>query len=363
MKKIVFIGGHHNSALVVAKALKKKGYQVYWFGHKHTMRKDKSLSLEFLEVTREKIPFFELKTGKFYRAFNPLQLIKVIWGLAQSFYLLLKIKPQLVVSFGGYLSFPVCLSSFLLRIPFIIHEQTTRAGLANRILASGAKKILLTWSSSRKYFPQPKTLVIGLPLSEEFFSAKKPKPLFKNHLPTILVTGGKQGSHIINKNIEKNLEEILSFANLVHQTGANLRTKDFSRLKKKRSFLSPERQSRYLISKFFFEEKMIQMFKRADLVISRAGAHTVYQLAVLQKASILIPLPWAYNQEQEANALVLKKSGQTLILPQSELKDKNLLNKINYVLKNLDHFRKKKLLLPSKAAQKMTEVIKNLVNS
>ena len=90
--KVIFIGGHHNSALAVAKLLRQRGFRVYWFGHKHTMRKERSLSLEYQEVRKNGFPFYELKTGKFYRTYNPWQFLKIFLGFIQSLFLLYKIN-------------------------------------------------------------------------------------------------------------------------------------------------------------------------------------------------------------------------------------------------------------------------------
>ena len=364
-KKIIFTGGHHNSALVVAKILKKKGYGVYWFGHKHTMKREKSLSLELQEVKKANLPFIEIKTGKFYRTYNPFHLIKIFYGFCQSFCLLLRIKPQLIVSFGGYLSYPVVLAGKLLGIDSIIHEQTSHVGLANRILAPLAKVILLTWSSSKRYFPKHKTKVIGLPLDAGLLKKEKIKPLFLEKLPVVLITGGKQGSHIINKTIEKKLAIFLNSFNLIHQTGGILKTNDFERLVKIKKSLPRKLQKRYLLKKFFFKDEMTKVLKSADFVISRSGAHIVYELATIGKPAILIPLPWAYNNEQLANARILEKKGAAVIIPQKELTSVVLWQKTNDLFKHLNEFSKKALelkkIVKKDAALQMLKIIEEIV--
>lgn len=363
MKKIVFIGGHHNSALVVAQILKQKGYQIYWFGHKHTMSGEKSLSLEYQEVVKAKIPFFEIKTGKFYRA-NFLVWFKIIYGFFQSLALLLKIKPQLIISFGGYLSFPPVIAAFILRKKILIHEQTVRAGLANRVLAPLAQKICLTWNSSAKFFPQKKTELVGLPLKKEFFTKTKKTTLFKNNLPVILITGGKQGSHVINKAIEGRLSALLEKYNLLHQTGGVLKTNDFDRLNQKKKDLPLKLKQRYFLQKFFFNEQMPQLLQGTDLVVSRAGAHIIYELAVLRKPAILIPIPWTYNNEQAANARWLEKNNLAIVLNQDCLNPHGLEAKIDKMIKNKNRLVKKQTFsLEKQAAQKMTRIIENLLKT
>lgn len=359
--KIVFTGGHHNSALVVARLLRKKGHQIFWFGHKHTMEKEKSLSAEYLEVRRYGFPFFEIKTGKFYRTYNPLQYFKIVFGFFQALILLLRFRPNLIVSFGGYLAVPVVFAGFLLRIPSFIHEQTTQAGLANQITSFLAKKIFITWPSSIRFFPKKKTELIGLPLRKSFFKKNKTK-LFKNNLPTIFVVGGKQGSHFINKLIEESLVEILKEYNLIHQAGRIKRTGDLARLRKKRKALPPELKKRYLLKPYFFDEEMTTYLPAADLVISRAGAHIIYELAVLGKPAVLIPYPWSYKNEQLKNAQVLEKLGMAKILSQKQANSLILIKTIKNCFKELEKLEKNppaggQRLIKKDAAEKMVSFI------
>jgi UDP-N-acetylglucosamine--N-acetylmuramyl-(pentapeptide) pyrophosphoryl-undecaprenol N-acetylglucosamine transferase len=364
-KKIVFIGGHHNSALVVAQDLKKKGHQIHWFGHKHTMKTEKSLSLEFQDIKKAGLPFLEIKTAKFYRTYNPFRLLKIFFGIGQSFYFLLKIKPHLVISLGGYLSFPVVLAARLLRIDCLFFEQTTRVGLANQILAPLAKQVLLTWPSSKEFFHSGKAKVIGLPLQKKVFKKEAPTSPFTEKLETILITGGKQGSHVINKAIEENLARFLEQFNIIHQTGGILKTGDFANLSAKRKSLPKKLQKRYLVRKFFFQEEMIKMIKLADLVISRSGAHIVYELAAMGKPALLIPFPWAYKQEQLANAQILTKAGSAIIIPQNQLTGTNLYKKTKYLINNLEKFKKPakqlKKEIKTDAAEQMVKVIEKML--
>ena len=107
--KIVITGGHHTSALPVIKELKKRDSDtdIYWVGHKHSIRRDKNTTLEYREITDLDIPFFELHAGKIYRTFNIFRILKVPFSVIQAFYYLKKIKPDIILSFGGYLAAPV----------------------------------------------------------------------------------------------------------------------------------------------------------------------------------------------------------------------------------------------------------------
>lgn len=345
-KRIIFTGGHHNSALIVAKKLRSQSASVYWFGHKYTMRGAKNVSAEYKEVAGADIPFYNLLTGKFHRA-KLVDFLKLPIGFLQSLWLLIKIRPQLIISFGGYLAVPVVLAGWLLRIPSVTHEQTITAGKANRFLKHFVKKIFITFKSSRKYFPKEKTILTGLPLPEAIYRHPDPKGILrprrppglrmtelgKKKLPLLMITGGKQGSHVINKTIEEALPQLLGKYNLFHQVGETSFTRDLARLKEKREKLDSKYKKRYKVVGYINNELFVLVLKQADLVITRAGAHNIYKLLFLKKKAILIPLPFSFDQEQQKNAQVLEKIGLGLILPQRKLTGEKLLKLIDKVIK------------------------------
>jgi UDP-N-acetylglucosamine--N-acetylmuramyl-(pentapeptide) pyrophosphoryl-undecaprenol N-acetylglucosamine transferase len=338
MKTIVFTGGHHNSALEVAKALKPK-YQIVWFGHKHTMKDDSSLSFEYQEVTEHNLQFIDLKSGKFYKPSQLREWARIPLGFMQAFQALSKIKPKLIVAFGGYLSPPVVLAGYLLGIPSVCHEQTTQAGLANRFNSYFVKKVFLTWPESYQWFPMKKTVVTGLPLRKTAFGNLDPIVDFPTSRPTILVTGGKQGSHIINEVVGQSYPELLHKYNIIHQTGGLHKTNDFSRLGRLKEKLIPEQQERLWLRKYFFQKEMCQALQQSDLVVCRAGGHTVYELISLGKPCLLIPLRSSMTKEQISNAQKAKNLGIGEVLYEEQLSFKTLILKLEEMIKNLDHYR------------------------
>ena len=298
-KKIIFTGGHHNSALVVALALKQQGHKIFWIGHKFTIKGDKQLSAEYQEITRSNIPFFELKTGKFYRVSNPLEYLKILLGFFQSFIYLLKIKPDLIISFGGYLAVPVVITGKLFRVPSVTHEQTVTAGWANRAITPFVDKIFLTHRSSLKNYPKEKSIVTGLPLRSNLLEKTKYK---KPKTPLIYITCGKQGSHIINQSVFPLVSELVKKFKVIHQTGAHTTTSDQDKARRIKNSLLPEYRSHYKHQPYFFAADATKYLKTSTLVISRAGAHTTYELLLLNKKSVVIPIPWVSHHEQEKNA-------------------------------------------------------------
>ncbi len=348
---IVFTGGHHNSALVLAQALKKEGYQIAWIGHKFAAGGDKNVSAEYQEVTRNQIPFYELKTGKFYRQLNPLTHLKTLFGFLQAFFYLLSIRPKLIVSFGGYLAVPVIISGWFLRIKSVTHEQTVVAGWANRAITPFVDKIFLTHASSLASFPKRKSLVVGLPLRPELFD-----PKFKQDFspPLLYISCGKQGSHLINSALFPIVTELVKRFNIVHQTGANSENRDLERARRLKDSLG-EHSDRYHYAAYFFASQAATYLQSAKVVISRAGAHLTYELSLLQKKTVFIPISWVSHNEQLLNAQTASGLTPTVILEEKDLTPQTLLEAINRVETMKPKTKVK--TNPARATEKMLEVI------
>lgn len=329
-KTILFTGGHHNSALVLALHLQKLGHKVVWIGHKFTIRGDKVLSAEYQEVTRYKIPFLELKTGKFYRKKSPFEFLKIALGFLQSLIYLLQVRPDLIVSFGGYLAVPVVITGWLLRIPSVTHEQTVTAGWANRAISPFVKKIFITHSSSLPNYPEDKTVVTGLPVRPELLVRPKLK---KSKLPLIYITCGKQGSQTINQALFPLIPNLVEKYQVIHQTGAHTLSTDQDKARRIKKSLPKNLRRRYLHQPYYFSEDATKYLQTARLIISRAGAHTVYELLLLGKRAVVIPIPWVSHNEQYQNALLLEKQRLGVVLPESELTPDTLFTSIKTALK------------------------------
>jgi len=325
-KKIIFCGGHHTSSLPLIDSLLDGGnFDLVFIGRKKAFKDDKNDSLEFLDISKRNLRFYDLKTGKFYGK-NPLNILKVIGGFFHAFYLLLVEKPNLIISFGGYIAVPVVLAGFILRIKIITHEQTVVTGLGNKFIAMFANKVLLTWPNSLKYFNSKKAEVIGLPLRKSLF--QKPKETFEvnKKLPTIFITCGKTGSHIINEFILSNLGDLLKKFNIIHQAGDYSVTNDYQNLKFVYESLEKKDRGNYHLFKFMFDEEVLSAFTSCDFVVSRSGAHTIYEIIHFQKKAILIPIPWVSHNEQYLNAKIVHNLGLGLILEEESLNLDNFLS-------------------------------------
>lgn len=342
LKKLLFVGGHHTSALPVINELKKQTgpfeYQFFWVGHRHSMWGDKSDSLEYRDVAARQIPFYDLKAGKLYHTFHPLKLVRIPWGFIQAVYFLLKIRPHLVISFGGYLSVPVDIVAWVFGIPVITHEQTVVAGFANRLVAHFAKEVLLTWPQSLSKFPKGRAKVVGLPLRQELLSLVSDLPPISN--PSLIyVAGGKQGSHVLNEALYGVLPRLLAKYRLVHQCGSSSVFNDYTRLQDLKKTMPQELSQNYVVSDFFEAKVVAELLRDSSLIVTRSGAHIVYELLAYGKPCLLIPLPGSSHNEQYLNAKILEEAGIGKILPEAELTHKVLEETIDQMLQDLPKYQ------------------------
>ncbi len=367
--KFVITGGHHNSALVVAQEFIKKGHQVVWLGHQYAQTGDQNPSAEYLEVTAANIPFYPLKAGK--SSLNSLPQVPV--GIYQALKILRREKPEAVISFGSYLGLTTVLAAALLKIPIFLHEQTVVAGKANRFASPFARRIFLTWPQSQRYFPRSKSQVVGLPLRPSILHTRSQITYLRrqaDHLPAVpeaqlmqagrspqpslLILGGKQGSHFINQLIFQLLPQLASKFILHHQTGTSSLTQDLQQAKHLKQSLHLDH---YYPHGYLTAKQLAPLLAKADLVISRSGAHTVYELAYLQKPAILIPYEFTHQKEQLRNARLLAQTGQAVILRQNQLTAPLLHQTILRLTQSPPTF--KPLKLPSSATQVMVNTILN----
>lgn len=297
-KKIVLTGSHLTPALALQAKLESHSWQI--------------INLK-------------IKSPKFNRhqpILSSLSLIKLPLSVFHACQSLLRIKPKLVVSFGGHAAFPVCLAAKLLNLPLIIHEQTFGAGLTSRLTALMADKVAISWPSSRPYFPQKKVVLTGNPIRRELLE------LESSGLESIYITGGHHGSKIINATVAEILPELLKQFTVYHQFGLAQSEPAF---KQQLQFKHP----RYILKRWFGMPQLAKILKQADLVISRSGVNTITELAYLHLPAVLIPLTTAQKNEQITNAKFLQSLGLAIILPQSELNPARLLQSIETALKQL----------------------------
>ena len=370
--KILVTGAHFTPAVATIEQLRKMGdIRIVYVGRNTTLEGDRARSVESKLFPLMGIKFISITAGRLQRSltvFTLLSLLKIPIGFFQALLILFKERPDVILSFGGYVGLPVVIIGWFFSIPVIIHEQALIPGLANKISSVFADKIAVSFSNGA--FTGKKVVLTGNPLRKEIIEksldaninhlAPPAKPLATRGQggrkpATVLVMGGNQGSHIINLTVEKCLVQLLKMAVVFHQTGDS-KYRDFDRLEKLEGLGSLG--EKYMVKKWIGEE-YAKILQKADLVISRAGINTLTELAFFGKPTLLIPIP---NSEQNENAKFFEDLGMARILPQSKLSPWALLENVSFMLKRLDSLKKKagetkKVVIPDAAKRLALETV------
>lgn len=267
---------------------KHPDYKYIWIGTKDGPEK---------KIVEDKnIIFISISSGKLRRYFdikNFIDIFRIKIGFIESLNLLIKNRPKVVLTAGGFVSVPLTVAAWILRIPVFIHQQDCEVGLANRIMARFSKNITITLDNSLNDYSKYKNKVIktgnfvrkeifnfDLELSRNDFDIKTNKPI-------LLILGGGTGSVFINDLIKNNLNQILENYEIIHLTGIDKNDID-------QELLIPE----YHVFEFL-TEKMKDALNLSSVIITRAGFSTLTEVCALKKACIIIPLPG--HQEKNAN--------------------------------------------------------------
>ncbi len=290
---------------------------------------------------------------------NVFDIFKIPCGLIQSFWHLFWFMPNVVFSKGGYGSVPVVLAAWIFRIPVIIHESDSIPGLANKFCAVFSQRVAISFDEAAKYFPKQKTALTGNPVRPSLFSGVKEqaKQIFSlsDMKPIILILGGSQGAQAINDLVFTSLLLLTKRCEIIHQCGST----NFETIKQ----MTGNRASNdYHLFSFLDDEQMRQAMAAADLVVARAGAGTIAEIAALGKPSILIPLPDAAADHQLKNATEFANFGGTVIMEEMNLTPHLFQNEIFSLLDNPDLLKKmsedaKKFAHPDAARQIAQEIL------
>lgn len=326
-QKLLLAGSHAGStAIAVIEEIKKRNlnWEIHWIGKRFAEEGKTTETLEYKNLSKYGVIFHNLESGKIQTKFTRYTipaLLKIPVGLYKGYKLVKEIKPDLTLSFGSAAGAISAFWSNYLGIPVIIHEQTATAGRANILSSYFAKKILISRESSNTYFNKRKTELVGNPINSEIVKFVGLKPNLR--VKSILITGGSRGSTWLNDAIAPILPRLLEKYYILHQTGeANL---------KKFEYIKDEK---YLSFGQTTPKNMAEIIAKSDIVISRSGANTVSELIALKKPSILIPIPWTYNDEATENARYMESLGLAHILPQKELTAQKLLSEIENLIQN-----------------------------
>lgn len=356
--KLLITGGHISPALAcIDEISKKSNVEIVFVGRKYNNEREKTLSFEYDEITGRKIKFINITAGRLTRFFslrNIRNAMNFPIGFMQAFSILKKEKPDVILTFGGYIGLPIAIVGHFLKIPVYIHEQTIYPGITNRILGKTANKIFISFEQSKKFFQDKNVIVSGNPIRNQVFKTiKKPFEIEEN-LPVIYVTGGSLGSHSINVHIDEIIPKLLENYIVIHQVGNVSEYNDYSRLVERRNELPARLQKRYFLRAHFQTEEVGYLYSIADLVICRSGANTFFELIALKKPAILIPLPWSAHNEQQKQAEIIAKAGAGEIFNQTG-KSEDLFSLIKKIMNNKDeyiaNFKKLETHYPKNAAE------------
>src|SRR3990167_8035324 len=340
--KLLITGGHVTGALAVIDELLKtqNAKSILFVGRKYVNDNEKGLSFEYQEVTARNIHFIHLETGRltWILSFNLfIQFFKVINGLIKSNNILSNEKPDVILSFGGYIALPVAIVGKIFGLKIVTHEQTIEPGSANRIIDRIAQKVCVSFPETLPFFDKNKVVLTGNPVRLSIFKPQK-KLFFNKNRPCIYVTGGSIGSHAINVHVENILKELLNKYTVIHQCGNISEFGDFERLECSRNSLSQESKDYYILKEHFLDTEIADAYALSDLVVSRSGANTFFELVALGKPALFIPLPWSARSEQQKHARIFENHCAAEIFLQNEPSVK-LLKTIETMLLKISQYR------------------------
>jgi UDP-N-acetylglucosamine--N-acetylmuramyl-(pentapeptide) pyrophosphoryl-undecaprenol N-acetylglucosamine transferase len=355
-------GGHTAAGLALAKALRARlgdGVRLAWIGS--------HAGIEATWVPAAGIPYHAIPTGKLRRQLawrNVTDLtVRVPAGFGRAFTLLGRLRPDAVVATGGFVAVPTAVAAAARRCPLLVHEQVVVPGLANRLIGRVADRIAVTFTASAVAFPAAKVVVTGNPIRPELVAGQPLRGFTRFGLdptqPLTYVTGGALGAHRVNRIVGAALGPLLRVTQLVHQSGDNVYG-DLAWLRTEAERLPPGLAARYRALALVGEE-LGDLYAAASLVVGRAGAGTVTELAALGRPAILVPLPGARGDEQTANARVLADAGAAVLLPETELTMERLVHEVSGLLADPDRRRtmaeRAKALATPDAAERLVDLV------
>lgn len=326
MKKIVFTGGgtagHIMPNLAIIEDL--RDYKIYYIG---------SNGMEKNIITKyPNIEFIESPTVKFYRGPNLKNLLipfKLLSCINKTKQILKKINPCIIFSKGGYVSVPTCLAGNALQIPVITHESDISIGLANKIIAKKAKYLCCSFQTTAESYKK-NAIFTGSPIRKKILHGDKNIVIKRHNIstnkPILLIVGGSQGAQAINEIIWNNIHVLIKKYTLIHIVGKN---KTNTNIPSSNTYIQLE-----------FVSDIENYFQLSDIVISRAGSNTIFELLAIAKPMILVPLPQSSHSrgDQIHNATYFHKKKYANLIFQEDLTINTLLMTIQNTITNKDSF-------------------------
>ena len=318
-------GGHTSPALAVIEELQKRDPRLtlQWVGRKGGIedRLCASLSIPFRSVPAEAWP-----RGKRVRKLWAAG--KLGCGIARSILLVKKFQPQVVLGVGGYVSVPLVWAAQRLGVATVLHEQNKRLGMANRVLAGRATRILLSYPDTVGDYPREHARTVGNPVRAGFYDPPDKRAAraalgLDEAIPVVLVTGGSQGAHSLNAAMAAALPEFgPREAQFLWMTGPA----DVQEARRAAT------DARVRADVFAFIEDMVTACCAADVIVSRAGASSTAEIAALGKPSVLVPYPHATDNHQEQNARAFEQAGAAVVLLDGECTGDRLVTELRRLI-------------------------------
>lgn len=354
-KKIVLTGGgtagHVTPNLALAEQLLRDGWDVHYIGSPNGIEQNMARA--------SKLPYHGVSSGKLRRYFswqNFFDPFKILMGIFQSYFLLRKLKADVVFSKGGFVAFPVVVGAWLNRIPVIAHESDMSPGLANRLSFPFVTKICVTFASARQHFKQQdKVELTGTPLRASLFQGDPAKGLkfcgFHEAKPCLLVIGGSQGASAMNQVIRDALDDLCQSYQVIHLCG---RGKIDPALKDKPAYCQLE----------YANEELGDLFAASELVISRAGANSLYELLALNKPHVLVPLSAKVSRgDQLLNADYFKQQGISIVIQEEALNQTTLFSALDEIRRRrLEIVHRIQALQIHSATKKIIHLIESVIS-
>lgn len=325
-------GGHIYPGLAVADALRAQGWNVVWLGA------PKSMEAELVPKHGYSVAWVNFSGVRGKGVMRLLTLpFTLLRALGQSADAIFRHRPDVVLGMGGYITMPGGLMAAILRCPLVIHEQNSIAGMSNKVLAKLSTRVLSGFPDVLKA-----TTWCGNPVRADIAAVAEPQARFTNRSGklNVLVVGGSLGAQALNEALPKALA-LMSEAerpNVLHQTGK----KHFETVQKLYEQAGMNADIRA------FLDDMANQYANADVVICRAGALTIAELAAAGVASVLVPFPYAVDDHQTYNARFLSEQGAAVLLPQTELNAEKL-------AQLLREMTREKLLAMAQAARSLAK--------
>jgi UDP-N-acetylglucosamine--N-acetylmuramyl-(pentapeptide) pyrophosphoryl-undecaprenol N-acetylglucosamine transferase len=368
-------GGHLYPLLAVADALRELGEE-----------EERDLELFYLGPRSDYADLFRsrdiriqfIASGKLRRYFSLLNVLDVprfFIGFFQALCSMLRLMPDVVFSKGGTgAPVAVCLVAWLYRIPVVIHESDATPGLGNAIVSRFAKKILVSFQSAAEYFVSSRALFTGTPVRPELFASRTSQIDAKRALgfdhtrPLLFILGGSQGAERVSERVVEALPELVKFTQVLHQTGRAL-YREVSELAHLSLESLPEAERRTVNYQAvpYLEDNLGTALSAADLVLSRAGSGTLFELAAFGKPAVLVPLPESANDHQRKNAYEFSKTGAAMVIEEKNFLPTIVVTQIRELLGDSSRLRKMSeasaAFYKPTAAQMIAQEILHAINS